>query len=549
MTAVLVWLAALPSLFAALGRLSHVALFFTVLVPFAACESLLSLRYDASINAHTLNVMWGTDSAEALGYLSSAWGWISAAIATTLLGFWAAWQLRRAPALAVYDRVRLGVCGFVASAATVAVLWLIVPADITPNNGDVTSQSVRNLERVFPWGLPARILSFARERARTKAQIALSADFRFNATAPADPRVVVMVIGESSRASNWQLGGYTRATNPKLSQRASNGQGRLIWMRNYAANAVATAESVPLMITRKAVGAPGDFAERSIVSAFSEAGYATWWISNQATAGIHDLLIASYAQEAEHIHFENFADYANKGAFDTALLPQVKRALTSGSDQVFIVVHLMGSHYAYWDRYPESEAYFGNAENSSGSEELVVLPGSGEPGAAGSADATPLAKRWRDSYDDSIRQTDAVLDQVIELLAQDGRPSALVYAADHGELLIEPGCDKRWHGHGAREDVFASALAWMSDHPENAPKARAAASNANLAVSGQDLFDTLLEAGNVHVANKLGDTNQNSWFSPHFQARKRTVVTFGGIVSADAPQLGACFALDQSPSS
>ena len=303
------------------------------------------------------------------------------------------------------------------------------------------------------------------------------------------------------------------------------------------------------MITRKAVGAPGDFAERSIVSAFSEAGYATWWISNQATAGIHDLLIASYAQEAEHIHFENFADYANKGAFDTALLPQVKRALTSGSDQVFIVVHLMGSHYAYWDRYPESEAYFGNAENSSGSEESVVFPGSGEPGAAGSAEETPLAKRWRDSYDDSIRQTDAVLDQVIELLAQDGRPSALVYAADHGELLIEPGCDKRWHGHGAREDVFASALAWMSDHPENAPKARAAASNANLAVSGQDLFDTLLEAGNVHVANKLGDTNQNSWFSPHFQARKRTVVTFGGIVSADAPQLGACFALDQSPSS
>lgn len=275
MTAVLLWLAALPTLVAVLGKWSRIALLFATLVPLAACEAILALRYGASINAHTLNIMWGTDSAEALGYLSSAWGWITAAVAVTLLGVWAAWQLRDAPALATFDRIRLGLCGFVATAATVAVLWLIVPADITPDNGDVTSQSMRTIERVFPWGVPSRILSFVRERARTKAQIALSADFRFNATAPTDPRIVVMVIGESSRASNWQLGGYARATNPKLSQRAISGQGHLVWLRNYAANAVATAESVPLMITRKPVGASSDFAERSIVSAFSEAGYST----------------------------------------------------------------------------------------------------------------------------------------------------------------------------------------------------------------------------------------------------------------------------------
>lgn len=533
MTVVLVWLAALPSLFAALGSWSRIALMFAILVPLATCESVLALRYGASINAHTLTIIWGTDSAEALGYLSSAWGWISLAIIATALGFWAAWQLRRVPALTVFDRVRLGMCGFVATAATVAVLWLIVSTDMTPNNGDVTSQSMRTIERVFPWGVPSRILSFVRERARTKAQIALSAGFRFNATASADPRVVVLVIGESSRASNWQLGGYARATNPKLAQRAISGQGHLVWLRNYAANAVATAESVPLMITRKPVGASSDFAERSIVSAYREAGYSTWWISNQATSGIHDLLIASYAQEAENIHFENLADYFSQGAFDTALLPQVKRALNAGSDKVFIVLHLMGSHYAYWDRYPANEAYFAAAG------EAAHLTGSGEA-TTGSAVETPLAKRWRDSYDDSIRQTDAVLDQVIELLAQDGRPAALVYASDHGELLMESGCDKRWHGHGAREDVFASALVWLSKHPENAPKARAAAFNATLAVSGKDLFDTLLNAGDVSIARDQGALSRDSWFSPQFQPRKRSVVTFAGIVSADTPPVGAC---------
>ena len=128
------------------------------------------------------------------------------------------------------------------------------------------------------------------------------------------------------------------------------------------------------------------------------------------------------------------------------------------------------------------------------------MTGSDEAGSAGAAVETPLAKRWRDSYDNSIRQTDALLDQVIELLSQDGRPAALVYASDHGELLIEPGCTKRWHGHGAREDVFASALVWLSKHPESVPKARAATFNATLAVSGKDLFDTLLDAGAVSIA-------------------------------------------------
>ena len=530
MTVVLVWLAALPSLLAALGSWSRVTLLFAVLVPLAACESVLALRYGASINAHTLTIIWGTDSGEALDYLSSAWGWISVAITATALGLWAAWQLRRAPALALFDRIRLGLCGFVATAATVAVLWLIVPADVTPNNGDVTSQSMRTIERMFPWGVPSRILSFVRERARTKAQIALSAGFRFNATAPADPRIVVMVIGESSRASNWQLGGYARATNPKLSQRAISGQSTLVWMHDYAANAVATAESVPLMITRKPVGASSDFAERSIVSAYREAGYSTWWISNQATAGIHDLLIASYAQEAEHIHFENLADYFSQGAFDTALLPQVKRALNAGSDKVFIVLHLMGSHYAYWDRYPKSEAYFAAGEPAN-------LTGSDEAGSTGSASETPLARRWRDSYDNSIRQTDAVLDQVIELLAQDGRPAALVYASDHGELLIEPGCDKRWHGHGAREDVFTSALVWLSKSPENAVKARAIAANAGKPVSGKDLFDSLLDAGGIFLP---GNPNQASWFNPDYRPRQRNVVTFNGVVSADLPSVDPC---------
>ena len=87
----------------------------------------------------------------------SAWGWIGLSSGATARGLWAAWQLRDAPTLATFDRIRLGLYGFVATAATVALLWLIVPADITPDNGDVTSQSMRTIERVFPWGVLMRM--------------------------------------------------------------------------------------------------------------------------------------------------------------------------------------------------------------------------------------------------------------------------------------------------------------------------------------------------------------------------------------------------------
>jgi len=183
-----------------------------------------------------------------------------------------------------------------AVAATVGLLGLVRAVSSTiPADADVSSAEVRTFESVIPWGMPARLLSFVRERVRKREWIALSQDFRFNAaTLDTLPRIAELVIGESAAATHWQLGGSARKTNPALSKRTD-----IIWLKNYAAPAMATAASVPIMLSPKPVLKGNDMVwpERSIVSAYRETGFETHWISNQLTAGMHVLMISTFVQD------------------------------------------------------------------------------------------------------------------------------------------------------------------------------------------------------------------------------------------------------------
>ncbi len=508
----LAWLCAAPSLYLALGNWSAFSLLAALLFPIVALDAVLAIHFGATINAHTLTLIVGTDRAEILHALTQFW--LPAVAVTVLMSLLlsATWKLRQSRSKSVVHRLAFLPHALFGAVAFFGVVWIVAQREITPNNGDVVGTQWRLAERVMPWGLPARLVSFAWERQRLAAQLKVTANFRWHARSTAPPRIVVMVIGESSRARNWQLGSYPLATTPKLKAR-----GDVIWMQDYVANAVVTAESVPLMLTRRQVGqSNASFAEKSVVSAFREAGYATHWISAQATAGLHDLLIASYAQEAKRRSFLNLANHETAGLYDSALLPQVQAAITTDTAHLLIVVHLMGSHFRYTDRYPGKEAYF-------------PLHGT-------------AAEQDRRAYDNSIRHTDAVIAAIIAMLDKDPRPSGLLFASDHGELLIEPSCDKRWHGHGAVDDVRAAALVWLSPHADNQSKRQVLLQSATQKTSGQDLVASLLDAGGVAVP---GQTFAHSWFGDYIE-RPRMVSTLSGLADADLPAVGACRLLQRA---
>ena len=107
-----------------------------------------------------------------------------------------------------------------------------------------------------------------------------SKDFTFHArpTHPEGKReVYVMVIGETSRALNWQLYGYERETNPLLSRQTG-----LIAFPKVLTESNTTHKSVPMLMSgATACNYDSIYHQKGIITAFKEAGFRTAFFSNQ----------------------------------------------------------------------------------------------------------------------------------------------------------------------------------------------------------------------------------------------------------------------------
>ena len=103
----------------------------------------------------------------------------------------------------------------------------------------------------------------------------------------------MVVIGETARAANWQLFGYGRETNPRLSRRSG-----LIAMPHTLSEINTTHKSVPMLLSYLDSENFGDSVAhtRSFFEAFNGAGYSTAFISNQRRNGSY---IEFYGDEAQ----------------------------------------------------------------------------------------------------------------------------------------------------------------------------------------------------------------------------------------------------------
>lgn len=321
---------------------------------------------------------------------------------------------------------------------------------------------------------PGNVLSSAYNAAQNDVYDFLSDEqraFRFGATS-ATPKSqslrVVLVLGESSAAQRWQLGGYARATNPNLARLT---QGKLVYFSDVFASSTSTRTAVPMIITR---ATPEKFEpanrERSVISAFAETGFQTAWISNQNRF--------PYSEEAASEVYLNPAWYENTKRYDADLLPFAFTQIQQHR-RLFMVLHTMGSHIDYRYRVPDHARFFSRA-----------------------ADATLL-----DYYDDSIRYTDYLLVQIIEELEKHSDvPALIVYVSDHGQdlELAKTGEPSQGQQRFAATMAHIPALVWFNASYLKAwPDAAAALERTrNCARKQTQLFGTLLELGRIELKQR-----------------------------------------------
>jgi glucan phosphoethanolaminetransferase (alkaline phosphatase superfamily) len=377
----------------------------------------------------------------------------------------------------------------------------------------------------WPFGLAAVGLDFYRDRAYLADLTRESANFHFGAhpASPQDKRgqLVVLVIGESSRYDRWSLNGYARQTNPLLAQQAN-----LVTLPDVITSVSATRLSVPVIISRKPAmkSLKDGFAEKSFISAFKEAGYKTFWISNQISFGKFDTPVSVFAKEADVVEFLNLGDFRDESSLDDVMLAPLKNAVADPAPKKLVVLHTLGSHWNYSHRYP---ARFDKW--------LPSLYGVDHPVY------TDLKNKQQmnNSYDSSILYTDWVLSHVIDTIKGSGEAASMVYVADHGQTLYDGTCKIAFHGHNTQYEFHVPAFVWYSDqYRERFPeKIGQLLRHRGEHLATENMFHTLLDLGDIRYP---GDRLEWSFVNSQFKLHKRYVDSYGWTDYDNAVLKGDC---------
>lgn len=346
-------------------------------------------------------------------------------------------------------------------------------------------QSTANL--VFPSGLAMSLSRLARQRDP-------SADFvsvHGHDAAGGQPLLVVLVVGESLRSDHLGINGYARDTTPQLAALGPE----LLSFPDVASTANWTNHAVPGIVSL-----PVGERRASVLQTFAEAGYRTAWLSNQEPI--------DYSRGADVVeHAEGTLDYHLRT--DANLLPMFVSFVRQAGPRQLVVLHMIGSHIPYEERYTAASRIYSPTLSDLGVE---------QPLPADKAAAI-------NSYDNTVIETDRFLARVVGVLRAERRPAVMLFTSDHGENLFDDQRGLFMHAQTGptRHDTHVPLLVWMNQPYGAAYPAigQALRDNRLRKISHTGVFPTLLQLGAV---GWQGADARRSFASPAYTESPREVM-------------------------
>jgi glucan phosphoethanolaminetransferase (alkaline phosphatase superfamily) len=291
--------------------------------------------------------------------------------------------------------------------------------------------------------------------------------------------VHIFVLGESARRDSWSAFGYRRPTTPFVDTL----KGEAIFLQHARTDANLTELAVPILLTGLR---PDQYALEKIHGNFfdlaHEAGYSTTWLVNNSPE-ISDMIGIHADRRA--LPPDLNGNINGRHTLDEALLGAYRSELARGGKARFIGLHIMGSHWEYYARYPKAFQKFG--EQSQLDQVSMVSVLMNDP---------KVESELVDEYDNSLLYTDWILQQIIEQARTLKVPATVTFLSDHGESLqLLDGTA----GHGAPvyspHEFEIPAFVWVNDayrsmHPEIMRDLQA---NAHKLIRSHNLFDSLAQ--------------------------------------------------------
>jgi len=293
-----------------------------------------------------------------------------------------------------------------------------------------------------------------------------------------EKEIYVLIIGETARYANFSINNYSRITSPLLSKTSS-----LVSFNDVYSEANETRTSLPILLTRATAQNFKVFTkEKSIVDAFNEVGFSTYWIANQSVGNYFIQRVVKKTKE----HFFVTKESDSSDNLDEKLWIYLDKILAKNEKKQFIVIHTMGSHYRYDNRYPKAFKKF-------------------KPDSEGSFGYGVIDKRNKDkqinSYDNSILYTDYFLSNTIARINKKSAISSLLYISDHGENLFENG--QVLHGSilPTISEIHVPLFVWTSEKYNKLfpQKNTSIIGNVNKSITSSVVFYSLLDLANIEI--------------------------------------------------
>ncbi len=281
--------------------------------------------------------------------------------------------------------------------------------------------------------------------------------------------VYVLVIGESQNRAHMQAYNYHRATTPWLDS-MKNDKNMLLFTKAYSCHT----HTVPtLLYALTAKNQYNNIAVKNAVSVLEvaeAAGFETVWLSNQVKYSAWDTPVTSIASEANQQKWINstLGESTNTDYFDGKLIEELEKIKIT--DKMLIVMHLMGNHGSYEQRYPKAfEKYDG--------------------------------KNTIDKYDNSIIYNDYVMSQVYKRARKIPNFKGLVYCSDHADAI-----DKNLSHDAAQFDFDMTHIPlyiYLSDSyiQNNSAKYKSLEKQKNKLFTNDLLFNLMLGVLGINLNN------------------------------------------------
>ena len=384
-------------------------------------SSLANLGYFAiyrqEFSQSVLFIIFESNPAEASEYIEQylAW-WMIPSLLAYSLGAVALWRGTRP--------LKMSPAGRQATIAVIVAALLLPPAIKLAQRRSLDSQNYANafadrIEPAVPWQL---LIGFSRYREQL-ANIRSLLEHRESIPPIANlvdaragmPTTLVLVIGESTNRAHMSLYGYPRKTSPKLDAMRD----QLVVFNQAFASRPYTIEALQQILTFADQENPDLYLTRpSLMNIMKQAGYKTYWITNQQTLTKRNTMLTSFSEQMDEQVYLNNSRSQNSYNFDGSVLEPFRKILDDGAERRFIIVHLLGTHMRYQYRYPPEYAFF------NGRKDLPEW-------------VTDSQAPMINEYDNAVLYNDHVVAQLIGQLGAAGTDSLLTYFSDHGEDVYD----------------------------------------------------------------------------------------------------------------